>query len=293
MMVCGNQSTFYQKNTEMMPDILYSLLPYHKVSPLPEIFLYTLLASAVGRMIFHRDGVAIARRLGAIASCTYIIRSITLVATTLPSPHQDCLDYEPSWSFSSFFGDCADTTGHTVNLTLVALIWSQYTQHRLLYIVAWLTSLSAMFLFIVNRTHYTIDIIISFLLSVFFWNYYHSSLSLPSTEQNRMVKWFEKVDNNNRRDEEMGERKGESGGVGGISLATVTEVLESVTNNMNINNNNKDNKFYKELVESADSTTQFQIESPAVPSKFKELVEDLGGSPGPSRYTELSHNEDA
>lgn len=30
--------------------------------------------------------------------------------------------------------------GHTVNLALAGLVWSQYTKHRLLYLIVWLTS---------------------------------------------------------------------------------------------------------------------------------------------------------
>lgn len=233
MLFCGTLASFRSpKDSDTLPDIMFDLLPDHKVYPLPEVLLYTLLFSAVGRMIFHPDGVAIARRFAAIAGCIYIFRSFTLIATSLPDPLQRCSrDYSPSWNVAAFFTDkCGDMMGNTVNATLAALVWSQYTKHRVLYVFAWLTSITAMLLFIVNRSHYTLDVLISIFISVFCWKYYHITLLLPSSSQNKLVKWLEKLDFGAaavageellvREIRERGERERE-----GISLSVVTDVL--------------------------------------------------------------------
>jgi len=85
--------------------------------------------------------------------------------------------------------------GHTVNLTLAALVWSQYTKYRVVSLFAWLVSLAGMLTLIVNRSHYTIDIIISMFISIFVWKYYHMVLTLSaSSQKNRIVMWLEKLD---------------------------------------------------------------------------------------------------
>jgi len=261
MVICGNLATFrYPKDLTRLPDVLFSLLPEKKLSPLPEIFLYTLLASAFGRMIFHPDGGAIARRFATISGCVFVVRSIALIATSMPNPQVHCQDYKPSWTASALFSDCGDMMGHTVSLTLAALVWSQYTNYKLLYIVAWLFSSSAMLLFIINRSHYTLDMLISFFISLFIWKYYHMTLLLPLNEQNKLIKWLETLDSGIVGNENQNTIKSD---VGGVSILDSPETSK-----------------FKELVTSAS------------PSKFIELVEDLSSSSSSSsRYKELAQDK--
>lgn len=67
---------------------------------------------------------------------------MTLLATTMPSPSplHNC---HPSWRLSEILTDsCTDMMGHTVNVVLAALAWSQYTQYRIVSIIAWLISIT-------------------------------------------------------------------------------------------------------------------------------------------------------
>eukprot|EP00026_Physarum_polycephalum_P008666 Phypoly_transcript_08760.p1 GENE.Phypoly_transcript_08760~~Phypoly_transcript_08760.p1 ORF type:complete len:294 (+),score=14.25 Phypoly_transcript_08760:112-993(+) len=223
MIVCGNLSAFRSlKEHSTLPDLLFSILPHRKVAPLPDIFLYTLLTSAIGRMIFHKDGVAIARRFATIAGCTYILRGLTLVATSLPYPQAECQTLSTStWTLSLMLTDaCGDMMGHTVNVVLAALAWSQYTHYRIISIFAWLTSIAAMILFLVDRSHYTIDILMSLCIAVFCWKQYHMVLRLPTNSQNSVVQWMEKLDGATVGD--VIERQREAGPrENGISLTTV------------------------------------------------------------------------
>lgn len=227
MILCGNISAwrmkdhYYQKE---LPD-LFSKIPYHKVYPLPQVLLYILLTSAIGRMIFHKDGVAIARRFATIAGCAYIIRGLTLISTSLPTAQFECptsLENELAFNFTDL---CGDMMGHVVNVVLAALAWSQYTQYKIIKIFAWLTAMTTMILFLVNRSHYTLDIVVSTFISVFCWKYYHTTLRLPTNSQNQVVQWMEKLDGVAvgdvvERERETAPREA------GISLTTVvTEAL--------------------------------------------------------------------
>jgi len=158
-----------------------------------KFFLYTLLTSAIGRMILHKDGVAIARRFAFIAGVTYILRGLTLIATSFPAPSTTCQTSTASWRRSVFRVDeaCGDIMGHAVNVVLAALAWCQYTQYLIIKILAWLTSIAAMVLFIVDRSHYSIDVLVSLFISVFCWKYYHMVMRLPTNNQNRLVAWME------------------------------------------------------------------------------------------------------
>jgi len=231
MMICGNLTSFrYPKENVTLPDILFDILPYRDVYPLPQVFLYTLLTSAIGRMIFHKDGVAIARRFATIAGCIYVLRGMTLIVTSLPDPQGRCKDTTPSWSLSAILADkCSgDTMGHTVNVVLAALAWGQYSKHRIVQALAWLTSIAAMVLFIVDREHYTIDILFSLFISVFVWKYYHTVLRLPTNNQNRVVRWLEKLDGATVGDVEGVRERDERGPREGISLSTIN--LTNVVN---------------------------------------------------------------
>jgi len=194
------------------------------VYPLPEVFLYILLTSAIGRMIFHKDGVAIARRFATIAGCAYVLRGFTLLGTSLPMSR--CQSYTPSWSLSMFLGSsCGDMMGHTVNVVLAVMAWGQYSQHKAVSVLAWLISISAMILFIIDRSHYTVDLLISLFISVFCWKYYHMVLRLPTGSQNSVVRWMEELDGATVGD--VVEREREVGGPQeGVSLsAVVNEAL--------------------------------------------------------------------
>lgn len=273
-----------------LSDLLFEWVPKHDMFPIPEVLLFALLTTAIGRMIFHPDGLAIARRFTTVAGCIYVLRSFTLIATALPDP-EECEKYEPTLSFSALLKDrCGDMMGHTVNLTLAALVWSQYTKYRLVALLAWAISITAMLLFIANQSHYSIDVLISLMISIFCWKYYHQSMHLPRAKQNPIISWLEKPDYSAAE----GERdRGVINSSEGLRLTTIGIVNEGIGNSPVpskykelIEANSPGSKF-KELIDSPGSKLKELIDSPGN-SKFSELID----SPGPSRYKELNDMEE-
>jgi len=261
MLVCGKLASFRSpKDAATLPDILFDILPEHKLYPLPDILLYVLLTSVVGRIIFHADGVAIARRFAAISGCIYLLRSFTLLATSFPHTQVQCQNYTPAWGFSGLLkGTCADMTGHMVNLALAALCWSEYTKHIFIALTSWMFALSGMAALIVSRSNYTIDVLFSLFISIFVWKYYHMALSLPSDRRNRIVKWLEKLDF-------------------GVDAEDHSQELGSPIPGK-----------YKELDDSVGSpvSTRYQELSESKSSPVASRFIELTGAPGPS-YKELS-----
>jgi len=274
MVVCANLAAFRSpKNKAVLPDLLFDILPEHKLHPLPDILLYVLLTSVVGRIMFHSDGVAIARRFAAISGCIYFFRSFTLIATSFPNPRSLCQDYNPVWSLSGLVLEtCADMTGHTVNLALAALCWSQYSKQIYVGAVAWAFASSGMVTLIVSRSHYTIDILFSVFISVFIWKYYHMALSLPADRRNRVVQWLEKLDFGaaaEDRGRELGDSLGPLGSLGS-SLSSLGSPLGG---------------HYKEL-EAGSPSSKFRSQDESSVPSFIELTASLGAS-DPSAYKEL------
>jgi hypothetical protein len=250
------------KDGSILPDLLFDILPEHKLYPLPDILLYVLLTSVIGRIIFHSDGVAIARRFAAISGCVYMFRSVVLLATSFPNPQVQCMNYTPNWGFSgSLKSSCADMTGHIVNMCLAALCWGQYTKHIFISATAWLFVLSGMVAVIVSRSNYTVDVLISLFTAIFFWRFYHLSLSLPPERRNRVVRWLEKAGAVENQNPELGSP------VPGKFVE-----LEESSSNLNLS---PVTTRYQELNESKTSSP--------IASRFIELT----GAPGPS-YKELS-----
>jgi len=232
--------------------------------------LYVLLTSVIGRIIFHSDGVAIARRFAAISGCIYFLCSFVLISTSFPNPQlQQCQDYTPGWSFYGLiWGTCADRTGHTVSLVLAALCWGQYTKHKIVAVLAWIIALFGMVTLLITRSTYTINILFSMFISIFVWTYYHMSLALPLERRNRIVKWLEMLDFGAGSEEDPAQSLSQSFG---SPVPTKYKELDESTGSPSVPHR------LKELNASLGSP---------VPSRFMELTESLG-SPG-SSYTELS-----
>jgi len=253
MLVCGNVAAFrFPKNQTALPDLLFSILPEQQLKPLPEILLYVLLTSVVGRIIFHSDGVAIARRFGIISGCIYFLRGLFMITTSFPSPQKQCQNYDPTWTFS---GTCIDLTGQTVHLALAALCWCQYTKSKFIAIVAWLLALLGMTLMLVNRTHYTVEILFSLILSMFVWKFYHQALALPPERKSRLFCWFEKN-------------------------------VDYIDHQGMINSSSSPAPSKYSDLDDLGPSSPSSLKS-SVPSRLMELTESLG-APGPSAYKELS-----
>jgi len=144
----------------------------------------------------------ILRRFFVIYGTLMFLRSITLLATSLPDPYPLCEEYVPGtydwgdmpWSevlveFMGMFGPnehasltCGDLifSGHTILFVLCAMTWHTYYTPMHMYMLnpvklsIWVISIIGTVLLIVTRMHWTIDIMLAYFITVVVWNAYHS-----------------------------------------------------------------------------------------------------------------------
>ncbi|CAF1224416.1 unnamed protein product [Rotaria sordida] len=166
-------------------------------------------------IVFHRHRLIILRRLLAIAAALYFLRSLTLVFTSLPVA-TEITDCRPE-RFSSFgarlkkatlifigqgmssFGvkTCGDYlySGHTCTLILATHFINEYSprSYRLLHFLSWIMALTGMFFILAGHQHYSIDILVAWVLSSRLFIYYHTlanNRTYFQRDKNRMRIWF-------------------------------------------------------------------------------------------------------
>ncbi len=92
-------------------------------------------------------------------------------------------------------------SGHTVNLTISALTWTmfynveyKYLPSIIIKIVAWLVAFTGYFFIISTRFHYSIDVLIAFVLCIGLWALYFeyiSNIQHKNTKFSSFLSWFE------------------------------------------------------------------------------------------------------
>ncbi|CAF1163833.1 unnamed protein product [Rotaria sp. Silwood1] len=173
------------------------------------------MATLITIIILHRHRLIILRRLFAIAAALYFLRSLTLVFTSLPVA-TEITDCRPE-RFSSFgarlkkanliflgqgmssFGvkTCGDYlySGHTCTLILATHFINEYSprSYRLLHFLSWIMALTGMFFILAGHQHYSIDILVAWVLSSRLFIYYHTlanNRTYFQRDKNRMRIWF-------------------------------------------------------------------------------------------------------
>lgn len=184
---------------EPLPDILFSLFPEQQwASQVGDYMVSVTVACFVALLVFHRARAIVARRFLFTAATLYAFRSLTLIATQLPPGYEDnalrCRDQVNLTAdilVSRVFEQairagfqnktkllCGDMlfSGHTLSMVLSALFIAYYLPSRwqlLQYVPVAFTVLGVVCV-IISRTHYTIDIVIAYLLTNFVFRLYHA-----------------------------------------------------------------------------------------------------------------------
>ncbi|GMR50165.1 hypothetical protein PMAYCL1PPCAC_20360, partial [Pristionchus mayeri] len=147
------------------------------------------------------------RRLAVIGSLLYFGRCVTMFVTQVPvaDPHWNCTPklkgksqagFLPTiFDLQSLISDlsllsrgkhtlCGDYiySGHTIVLVVSALFIGQYSPRRwrVVHVFSWMMTLIGMFLLIMSRGHYTIDVIISYFVCTRLFYVYHTMAAMPS-----------------------------------------------------------------------------------------------------------------
>lgn len=200
----------------------------HKHPPLPDLFLDNIpripvafaLTELIGVVLFvmlcivvvlHKHRLIILRRGLSIAGSIFLLRCVTMVATSLsvPSNHLRCQagsfgdtleeKMERAWEIGSRFGmtingveTCGDYlfSGHSVAVTLLNFLLTEYTPFKGLHIFTWVLNLFGLFFVLAAHEHYSVDVLVAFYISSRMFMYYHSLANLNALSDVNTPSWY-------------------------------------------------------------------------------------------------------
>jgi sphingomyelin synthase-related protein 1 len=166
-------------------------------------------------LIFHKYRIIIFRRVCSLAGTIFLIRSITMLITSLSVPgiHIQCSSQKygslmnklnGAWTILSGVGlyvnsvrTCGDYmfSGHTVWLTLLTHFITEYTPNSVpfLHTATWILNIFGLFFILGAHEHYSIDVFVAFYITSRLFLYYHSLSNnkvLFQRDHKRVKIWF-------------------------------------------------------------------------------------------------------
>lgn len=209
-----------------LPDLVFSWVPQWDFGlSLSEYLLMVCIYPTIILITFHRHRWIVFRRLFVIVGLLYLGRSVTMLVTAVPvaNTHYYCQPkmnftgpgtiLHRTWTLLSGFGMsingkhfyCGDYiySGHTCMLVLSAMIYGEYLPRK-----GWIAkALRAFFyscstlgiiLVSVSRGHYTVDIVIAYVVTtVVFWIYHticaHPQLKVNSQNNHLSRMWWFRI----------------------------------------------------------------------------------------------------
>jgi hypothetical protein len=105
---------------------------------LPDIWNVLIVVGTIAPVVlFHPHKGKVMRRYAAVQGTCFLLRSITIMATILPNPYEECVNssrpdeiplIEAFRVMAGLRFTCGDVlySGHAANFTLMALIWQEY-----------------------------------------------------------------------------------------------------------------------------------------------------------------------
>ena len=183
---------FYRpKNMPILPDVIHERVKETPLIRAADIILYvSLVLEAVFVLFkFKLYSLIILRRVILVYAILSVIRNLTISSTLVPEPKAVCQkenDSNLKLSLNSIINilfdpiKCGDLvlSGRAIGLMIPALIHQHYFGDAVSFIF-WAASLIGLFLLIISRYHYTVDIVIAlYLTPTTFWAY-HTAAEKP------------------------------------------------------------------------------------------------------------------
>ncbi|KAK3092412.1 hypothetical protein FSP39_002505 [Pinctada imbricata] len=193
-----------------LPDVVLDNTPYIPWgSDTAEICLVTLNFMAIMMAVFHKERSLLLRRFSVLAGNLAFLRSACIFVTSAPvaDVNEICI-VKPEDSFgyrllracrvlvrmgytSMGSAQCGDYifSGHTMIMTLCNLFLNEYTHKRMhvIRILGWILNFAGMLFLILGRSHYTVDVILGFYITVAMTNNYHLMARSESVLSKRKI----------------------------------------------------------------------------------------------------------
>lgn len=181
-----------------LPDLLLDSLPYIPWAfEAAEMICITLALIWTLVLFFHKHRLILLRRYCSLMGTVFLLRSVTMIITSLSVPGQHLLTECKPFVFHSYkerleraatiwFGmgmtlqgvrTCGDYmfSGHTTVITLLNFFITEYTPQRLgrLHNFTWMLNGFGVFFILAAHEHYSIDVFIAIYISTRLFLYYH------------------------------------------------------------------------------------------------------------------------
>ena len=129
---------FKEGGSKPLPDLGFIILPKLHTVRLPDIWNVLIVVGTLAPVVlFHPHKVKVMRRYAAVQGTCFLLRSITIMATILPNPYEECVNsstvdeipiIEAFRVMAGMRFTCGDVlySGHAANFTLMALLWQEY-----------------------------------------------------------------------------------------------------------------------------------------------------------------------
>lgn len=190
-----------------LPDLGFHLLPHVTTEHIADhwnVFMIIATFAVWFPALGHFRARAL-QRFCLIQGLCFLVRSFSILITFLPNPYQSCA-LNPARDESFFIQGlkvmggqrftCGDVmySGHSVNMTLMNLIWQEYLPRTwaitpFLRVLWWLLNIGGLLCCVATHFHYSVDCYLGFVVASSFWTIYHLALKLP-----RDVVWKDSPD---------------------------------------------------------------------------------------------------
>ncbi|KAK9768878.1 hypothetical protein K7432_000109 [Basidiobolus ranarum] len=178
-----------------LTDLGFSTVPILTKVWAPDFFVFSLLLTTLCSLIYLArtwlEAIVILRRFVWLTGTLYLLRSITIIVTTLPCP-RDCQPIQTK-SYGEFlwvaltmlagqYQTCSDNifSGHTMILVSCMTMWSIYGRKRWVIVCAYVYGISGILSIVATRMHYTVDIFLAILITKGLYTLYFSSVDEAS-----------------------------------------------------------------------------------------------------------------
>lgn len=201
-----------------LPDIFFDLFPPADWAlDVSEEIIVIAVWLTLFIIFIHRSRFIILRRVFLIMGLLYFMRSITMFVTQVPvaSTTYYCSPKVNKTSAGLVFGRvlhmlggfglsingrhtfCGDYiySGHTVILTMAYLVIQEYTPRRcwFLHWLVWAASVTGIFMVLLSRGHYTVDVVIAYFVTTRVFWMYHTLANNPSLKGEEHTNFLSKL----------------------------------------------------------------------------------------------------
>lgn len=159
----------------VLPDLGLYFVPKMSVLWLTDFFVQIpVLLTLVNVILLEPQPILYTIRIGNVLSMAYILRSTTMLVTSLPDPREGCQQITNAFWSTVVFHRCGDCifSGHMTAMTVCLMYWLSHragSYSILGRVIVGGCILGGAWAMLASRAHYTVDLLVAVYLCVGLW----------------------------------------------------------------------------------------------------------------------------